>query len=104
MDIEITRPKQYQDKIRDYHLIVDGNKVAKIKPNSKSTITIPDDAVYIQAKVDWCTSPKFSVQDIQSSKVTIQNTFGGNLLKAIFLPVYYITFGKGRYLIIKSVI
>ena len=102
MDIEIIRPKQYQDKIRDYHLEVDGNKVIKIKSDSTIYVTIPDDAEYIQAKIDWCSSPKFYVKDIKSNKVVIKNTFGGHLLKAIFMPLYYITFGKGKYLTIES--
>jgi len=102
MDLEITRPKQFQDKMRDYYLIVDGNKIAKIKPNSKSTVTIPDDAKYIQAKIDWCTSPKLNVREIQSNQVLIRNTFGGNVFKTLFLSFYYITFGKGKYLTIES--
>ena len=102
MEIEINRPKQHQDKIRDYHLIVDGNKLTKIKPNSKAVVTIPDDAEYIQAKIDWCSSPKFYVRDIKSNQVLIKNTFGGNTLTALFISLYYITFGKGKYLTIES--
>lgn len=102
MEIEIIRPKQYQDKIRDYHLEVDGKKLIEVKPNSKFTLTIPDDAEYIQAKIDWCSSPKFYIKDIKSNKVTIKNTFSGNFLKAIFSPLYYITIGKNKYLTIES--
>lgn len=104
MDIEIIRPKQYQDKIRDYHLVVDGSKLTKIKPNSKTIISIPDDAVYIQAKIDWCSSPKFYIKDIKSKQVIIKNTFGGRFFTALFLPLYYITFGKDKYLTIENII
>lgn len=102
MEIEITRPKQYQDKIRDYHLIIDGEKVAKIKPNSTQTINIPDNAEYIQAKIDWCSSPKLYVKDLTSNKILVKNSFAGNFIKALFLPLYYITFGKGKYLTIEN--
>ena len=102
MDIEITRPKQYQDILRDYHLIVDGKKIAKIKHNSKSTITIPDDAEYIQAKIDWCSSPKLYIREIKSNQILIQNRFRGNFFKALFSMLYYVTFGKNKYLTIKS--
>ncbi len=102
MDIEIIRPKQYQDRIRNYKLVIDGVETTIIKPNSKTRITLPDDAEYLQGKIDWCTSPKFYVRDIKSSQVSIKNSFGGNWFTAILLPLYYITFGKGKYLKIES--
>lgn len=102
MDIEIIRPKQYQDKIRNYHLIIDGKPLSKLKPNSTLKISIPDDAEYIQAKIDWCTSPRFYIKDIKSNKLIVKNRLGGNFIKALFMPIYYITFGKNKYLAIES--
>ena len=36
MEIQITRPKQYQDKIRNYQVLVDGEELIKLKPNTKN--------------------------------------------------------------------
>ena len=102
MEIVVTRPKQYQDMIRDYHLIIDGEKAAKIKPNSTQTINIPDNAEYIQAKIDWCSSPKLYIKDLSTNKILVKNSFAGNFIKALLLPLYYITFGKGKYLTIEN--
>ena len=102
MEIEITRPKQYQDKIRDYYLWADDKKVGKVKPNSTATYVIPDNTQKIRFTIDWCSSPEFKVQDIQSGKVTVSNTSGSNRVSALLLPLYYITFGKNKYLTITS--
>ena len=69
MDIEIIRPKQFQDKIRDYHLYVDGHKFTKIKPNSSQVISVPSHTKYIQAKIDWCSSPKYYLDNSPSKKL-----------------------------------
>ena len=102
MDFEIIRPKQYQDKIRNYHLFVDGKKVSEIKPASSQIISIPDHSTYIQVKIDWCSSPKFDVSSAKSNKLVIKNSMGGSLLKSLILPLYYITFGKNKYLTIEN--
>jgi hypothetical protein len=102
MEIVVTRPKQYQDKIRDYRLLVDGVNLVSIKPNSETVVNLPEGAEYIQAKIDWCSSQKFRVCNIKANQITIKNTFGSNFLMAVFMPLYYITFGKGKYLTIES--
>jgi hypothetical protein len=102
MDIEIIRPKQFQDKIRDYHLYVDGNKFINIKPNSTQVISIPSHTKYIEAKIDWCSSPKFYLDNSPSKKLIVRNRNPGGFLKAIILPLYYITFGKRKYLKIEN--
>ncbi len=101
MEIEVTRPKQFTDKIRDYQLIVDGNSVAKIKSDSKVIISIPDNAEYLQAKIDWCTSPKFYIKEIKSNQVLVKNSFSGKL--TMIFALYYITFGRSKYLTINSI-
>jgi len=102
MEIEVTRPKQYADKMRDYYLWADDKEIGKIKPNSVTIFTIPDDTLKIRATIDWCASQEFDVKKLKSNKVTISNTFASNLLSALILPLYYITFGKHKYLTIES--
>lgn len=102
MDLEIIRPKQFQYKIRDYHLFVDGNKFTKIKPNSSQVISVPSHTKYIQAKIYWCSSPKYYLDNSPAKKLIIKNRITGGFLKALILPLYYITFGKRRYLQIQD--
>lgn len=102
MDIEVIRPKQYQDLARNYQLEIDGEYVAELEPDTTTIITIPDNAKIIQAKIDWCSSPAFAVKDINSKKLLIKNTSGGNFFKALFGPLYYITLGRKNYLTIEN--
>jgi hypothetical protein len=102
MDIEIIRPKQFQDKIRDYHLYADGNKLIKIKPNSSQVISVPSHTKYIEAKIDWCSSPKFYLDNSPSKKLIVKNRISGGFFKALILPMYYITFGRRQYLKIEN--
>jgi len=103
MEIQITRPNQFQDKIRNYNLIIDGEKVTEIKPNSTQKISIPDNAEYIQAKIDWCSSPIFYINSLTSDKLIVKNSFGDSLIKILlFFGLYYITFGKEKYLVIEN--
>ncbi|MBC3880676.1 hypothetical protein H8K35_02855 [Undibacterium sp. LX40W] len=102
MEILVHRPSQYQDKIRDYRLFVDGVFLTKIKPNSQTVLNIPDDAKQLQAKIDWCTSAMFMVNEIKSNRITIKNTYGDHLAKALLMPLYYISLGRKQYLTIES--
>lgn len=102
MDIELIRPKQFQDRSRSYHLYVDGKKFIKVRPNSSQVISIPNHTKYIQAKIDWCSSRKYYFRDAKYKKLVVKNAITGGFLKALILPIYYITFGKNRYLTIQS--
>lgn len=102
MIIEVYRPKQFHDMARDYKLFADGKEVGIIKRGVRQTISLPSGAKVLQAKIDWCTSPEFELSELQSNKITIKNSFASNFIKAIVLPLYYITYGRNRYLTIES--
>ena len=102
MEIEVIRPKQYADMARDYHLLVDGKEVAVIKRGTTQTVTLPEGSKTLKAVVDWCSSPDFDVSDICSGKVVVKNSFGSNVFKSLFLPLYYISLGKEKYLKIET--
>ncbi len=102
MEIEVTRPKQFIDMARDYHLLVNGKEVAIIKRGTTQTITLPEGSKTLKAVIDWCSSPEFNVSDIRSGKVVVRNAFSSNFFKSMFLPLYYISVEKDRYLKIES--
>ena len=104
MDIEFIRPKQFQDKIRNYHIYVDGNKFIKLKPNSSQVISIPSHTKFIQAKVYWCSSPKFYLDNSSSKKLIVKNRISGGFFKMLISPLYYFSFGKSKYLKIENCI
>ncbi|MGB1261367.1 MAG: hypothetical protein ACPG52_00535 [Cognaticolwellia sp.] len=102
MDIEVFRPKQFNDMARDYKLFADGEEVAVIKRGVSQVISLPNDTNVLQAKIDWCSSAEFNVSELSSNQITVKNSFAGNLFKALFLPLYYISFGKNKYLTIEN--
>lgn len=102
MEIEVTRPKQYADMARDYHLLVDGKEVAVIKRGITQTVILPEGSKTLTAVIDWCSSPDFDVSEIRSGKIVVKNSFGSNFFKSIFMPLYYISLGKQKYLEIEN--
>jgi len=102
MDIELIRPKQFKDRVRNYHLYVDGKKFIKITPNSSQVISIPNHTKYIQVKIDWCSSPKYYFKSSNAKKLVVKNAMKGGFLKALISSLYYISFGKSKYLTIKN--
>jgi|TARA_Y100000814_G_scaffold280685_1_gene244264 hypothetical protein len=102
MDIEVTRPKQFTDFTRSYRLLADGREVALIERGTTQKVTLPADSKILTAYIDWCYSPDFAVSDIQDSRIVVKNAFASNPLKALLLPLYYVTFGKHKYLKIES--
>jgi len=104
MDIELIRPKQFQDKTRNYHLYVDGKKFVKVTPNSTQLISIPNHTKYIQVKIDWCSSPKYYFKSSNAKKLIVRNAMKGSFVKTLILSAYYITFKKNKYLTIENCI
>lgn len=102
MNIEVFRPKQFVDIGRDYKLFADDKEVAIIKRGITQTVEIPDSTINIQAKIDWCSSQTFPVTSITEKGIIIKNSFGSNIITLVLLPLYYITFGKNKYLTVTN--
>lgn len=103
MIIEVSRPKQYADMARDYRLLADGKNIAVLARGSTQTITLPEGTQELTAVIDWCSSPALKVSDIHSGKIEVRNAFASSLVKSLFLPLYYISFGRAKYLVIEPV-
>jgi hypothetical protein len=101
MKIEVFRPKQFADMKRDYKLYADEEEVAIIKRGETQIVDIPDSATTLQARIDWCSSPKVNMSEIEAGTITVKNAFSGNLLKML-ITIYYVSFGKDKYLTIEK--
>lgn len=102
MNIQVFRPKQFVDMARDYKLFADDVEVATIKRGVTQTVNIPDSTKNIQAKIDWCSSQAFPVASITDKGIIIKNSFGSNIFKLLFLTIYYVSFGKSKYLSVTN--
>lgn len=102
MEITVSRPKQFADRIRAYKIKIDGNKISEIKAGESITISIPENSSIIQANVDWGLSNEMNVSDLsQSDNLTIKNSFSHKLWIP-FVAFYYITFARKKYLNISK--
>jgi len=88
MEITVFRPRQFRDCLRDYHLIAEGKKIAVIKPNSVTKVTLPQETKYIQGKIDWCVSSRFPVEHIVANRIVIKNGIKGVGLGALFRSLF----------------
>ena len=102
MEIQVHRPKQYADMTRDYQLLADNVEIATLKRGETIVITIPENIKVLQAKIDWCSSQEVKISDLSGLQLTVKNNFSGNILKVLFLTLYYVTFGKNKYLKIEQ--
>jgi hypothetical protein len=102
MELQVFRPKQFSDMARDYKLFADGKEVAIIKRGETAVVFIPEKTAMLQAKIDWCSSPMFPISAITSGKITVKNSFSGNVLKSSLMPLYYVSFGRKKYLQIEN--
>ena len=101
MEIQVFRPAQFSDMARDYKLFADGKEVAIIKRGEKTVVFLPEKTKMLQAKIDWCSSPMFPVSAIKSGSITVKNS-SDTAFKRLFLPLYYISFGREKYLLIEN--
>ncbi|WP_233268968.1 hypothetical protein [Paraglaciecola sp. L1A13] len=68
MEIQVFRPKQFGDMTRDYKLFADDVEIATLKRGDVQTITISEDTMTLQARIDWCTSRKFYINTEQTNR------------------------------------
>jgi hypothetical protein len=101
MEIQVYRPKQFADMIRDYQLLADNVEIAILKRGETIKISIPENTNVLQTRIDWCTSQEFKMSDLRGAQLTVKNSFSGNIVKLLFLFLYYITLGKTKYLKIE---
>jgi hypothetical protein len=102
MEIQVFRPKQLSDMTRAYKLYADDKEVAIIQRGETTVVFIPEKTAMLQAKIDWCSSPMFPVSSITSGKITVKNSFSGNVFKSSLMPLYYVSFGRKKYLQIEN--
>ncbi len=88
----------WQDRVRDYTVLVDGKEAARIGNNSETTIEIDPGTHSVRLQIDWCHSPEIEVS--VSSDDTIRLECGPNANP--FLVIFYITLWKNRYIWLRE--
>lgn len=125
--IIIQRTNEYNNRWRDYQIYIDNKKVGTIKNGGSIEFEIEEGKHIIEAKIDWCGSPKITVE-IKNDETKYLKVGGfkyGNWILPIalililfhflsyhfldfdytvityptfFLLAYYLTIGRKKYL------
>lgn len=99
MQVNLKRLRRYSDKLRRYKIIVDGQLVGHISNGEEKILELSDSAHSIYLKIDWCTSPVIQIGPEKSEhKLTCHNSFSGWKMFFLPLPLYYISFGRKKYI------
>ena len=95
--IKLKRDSGYSDRIRAYHVVLDGKKVVKIGNGESVEFEAEPGTHELFLKIDWCRSNKitFSISEGQTKTFDCGSSLRG--LKMI-LAILYITFLKNSYL------
>ena len=100
--IEIKREAGWADRLRKYKVILDEEEVGSIGPRGTFEYPINPGLHTLYLQIDWCRSEKLEFES-QSNEI-LKFKCGGKLsdTKFLFATLWYITFGKNKYLWIKQ--
>ena len=126
--IIINRTSEYNNRLRDYQIFLDGKKIGAIANGQTKEFETTSGRHTIIAKIDWCSSPEISVtlNDFEKKELTVGGFKNGNwimpiamgiivlnfilrlafhfeygiilLIPAFILLLYYLTVGQKKYL------
>ncbi|NRT14659.1 hypothetical protein HNP99_001003 [Flavobacterium sp. 28A] len=130
--LNIQRTNEFNNRVRHYRIYIDNKKVGTIENGENKDFEIEEGKHVIEAKIDWCGSPKVHLEikngEIKSLKVggfkygkwlipiSLVFILLSFLLEYLYdfeytiflvypvllLMVYYLTFGRNKYLTLTS--
>lgn len=100
MSTLVVRRKKHawQDRMRDYAVLVNGKKVASVSNGSDADITVKPGKHRVQLKIDWCGSPPIDLEVGDGQTVVVECGPNSHPLLALL----YITFWKGKYIWLRN--
>ena len=85
-------PVAWQDRLRAYTLLVDGEAKGSIKQGETLEIDLPPGDHRVQMKIDWATSPELAVSGARDVDLRCRAN------ASPFLALLYITVWSDRYI------
>lgn len=87
--ILVTRKQEWNNRLRQIGIYVDGQKVGTIANGETKTFDVPDGSHSIRAKIDWCGSREieFSVSGDQKKYFALQGFKYGNIIFPLTLAI-----------------
>ena len=126
--INISRTSEYLNRLRDYGVYIDGEKVGTIANGETKEFDVSPGYHSVFTKIDWCSSPTLSVNinDLETKNLKVGGFKNGRWLMPIgiaiivlsyivnllfdfeylfylvipvfLIMIYYLTFGSKQYL------
>jgi hypothetical protein len=82
--IVLTRePKAWRDSLRSYGLIVDGERVAKIRQGQRIEHPLPPGEHEVYMKISWCQSPVLRLQAAPGEVISLHCAPGGSTAQGL---------------------
>jgi hypothetical protein len=88
------RAAVWQDRLRDYIVLVDGSERARVGNGSEVRVHVEPGRHRVQLKIDWCGSPAVDVDVPEGGAQVLDCGPNANPLTGIF----FIIFRAGHYL------
>jgi len=98
--IEITRIKQYANKVRAIGIYIDNKKVDTIRDGETKKIELDSEDNEIYVKIDWCKTKPLKI--ITKENETARFELGSNLSGwKLLIGIYYVIFNSSEYLYLR---
>ena len=99
--IKLKRDSGYVDRIRAYHVVIDGKKIEKISNGESLEIPVQPGSHELFLKIDWCRSNKiqFSISEEETKVFDCGSSLRG--IKLLF-AIFYVMFLWSNYLWIRE--
>jgi hypothetical protein len=95
----INRSSEYANALRNIKIFLDDKEIGTVANGEEKEFDIPEGFHTLQAKIDWCSSPKTTFNITSTGKKSYGlSSFASRSRFGLLSTIYYITFGTGRYL------
>ncbi|MGG9963129.1 hypothetical protein [Ferruginibacter sp. SUN106] len=97
--LKITRSDESTNRMRNIKIFLDGTLLGTIKNAETKDFEITAGEHLLQAKIDWCSSPKISFSILaNATKAFSMTSFAKNNPLSGLALIYYTSFGAGKFL------
>lgn len=88
----------WQDRLRDYVVVVDGKEVARLGNDSEVTVEVDPGHHALCMKIDWCCSPQVEFSIAEGELRHFECGPNANP----FLAIFYISLWKDKYIWLRQ--
>lgn len=98
--LKIARDSGYADRLRAYHVILDGLKVGEVRNGETREFAVSSGRHRISLKIDWCGSNaiEFTVAGEDQLSFRVKSNLRG--IK-VFAAFWYVIFDRSSYLVLE---